>query len=568
MKIHSVFSKTLQASVCTFLAVCLLGISQFRANAAGTPVIVVEPDHGWIAGHDWLPATDVTVIVDDDPDPADPLYSATQTPGTEMSVLFNVEQDNPSLDLVPGMYIWMSNGLTSKDTQIEELHFDYLFTDTELTGGRGPASATGSVYVQTDTGDYSLDINVNVGGTWTGNFYGLFDLVNVQDANVQVFDGDDDSTMAHRPDWTLHVVPSDNEVHGHNWPLGVPVTLIIDNDANPGNGTLFEQTKNPEDDQSCGSPCFNLQGIFTIGVGQYVTMTDGNVSKRVLVSPLSVNNYNGGSALIILNTDIIPGNASPGAIVTVNINSQGGLMRQITADGSGNWTANYSVKGDQDFEQNTADIKPLDHGRAIILNMDGTDDGTLQYWDVPIYTATFLSTGSYDGWIMESSEKGNKGGTKDNRGKTFMVGDDAYNRQYRGILSFDTASIPDGAEPVSCTLKVKKAGLVGTDPFRTHKGMYLDIIKGYFGTSPKLQLYDFQARFTVHRNFPTTLNSGWYKIVVGPCSSYINRTGTTQIRLRFYKDDNNDFGADYLKFYSGNAPVASRPQLIIEYYVP
>jgi len=44
--------------------------------------------------------------------------------------------------------------------------------------------------------------------------------------------------------------------------------------------------------------------------------------------------------------------------------------------------------------------------------------------------------------------------------------------------------------------------------------------------------------------------------------------GITQIRLRFQKDDNDDAGADYLKIYSGDAPAVSRPQLIVEYYVP
>jgi hypothetical protein len=49
----------------------------------------------------------------------------------------------------------------------------------------------------------------------------------------------------------------------------------------------------------------------------------------------------------------------------------------------------------------------------------------------------------------------------------------------------------------------------------------------------------------------------------------INLTGTTQFRLRFQKDDNDDLGADYMKFFSGNYATASaRPTLIIEYTVP
>jgi len=50
---------------------------------------------------------------------------------------------------------------------------------------------------------------------------------------------------------------------------------------------------------------------------------------------------------------------------------------------------------------------------------------------------------------------------------------------------------------------------------------------------------------------------------------YINLTGTTQFRLRFKLDDDNDNTADYMKFFSGNYGTATdRPLLVIQYYVP
>jgi hypothetical protein len=50
---------------------------------------------------------------------------------------------------------------------------------------------------------------------------------------------------------------------------------------------------------------------------------------------------------------------------------------------------------------------------------------------------------------------------------------------------------------------------------------------------------------------------------------YINKTGTTQFRLRFKLDDDNDNTADYMKFFSGNyGTVNDRPVLVIQYYVP
>jgi len=186
-------------------------------------------------------------------------------------------------------------------------------------------------------------------------------------------------------------------------------------------------------------------------------------------------------------------------------------------------------------------------------------------------TSIFKSQGSYDGWVLESSETSGVGGKKNYTGKIVKVGDNAYNRQYRSILSFDTSSIPDDAVIASVKLKVKKAELVGNNPFSTHRGLRVDIRKGAFGASNKLQLSDFQAKAS--RNlvgrFSSKPDGKWYTAnLVSAAQTRINKTGTTQFRLRFYKDDNNDFSADYFKFYSGNAPKRSRPQLIVEYYIP
>ena len=40
-------------------------------------------------------------------------------------------------------------------------------------------------------------------------------------------------------------------------------------------------------------------------------------------------------------------------------------------------------------------------------------------------------------------------------------------------------------------------------------------------------------------------------------------------RASFIKDDNNDYAADYMMFYSGNyVYLTYRPILIIDYYIP
>ena len=101
----------------------------------------------------------------------------------------------------------------------------------------------------------------------------------------------------------------------------------------------------------------------------------------------------------------------------------------------------------------------------------------------------------------------------------------------------------------------------------------MDIKKGFFNTFTILQSADFQSRANKSIGpFKPALKSGWYTLNLSGAKGKINKFGTrsglTQIRLRFKLDDNNNSVANYLRLYSGNASIESRPQLIIEYYIP
>jgi hypothetical protein len=191
---------------------------------------------------------------------------------------------------------------------------------------------------------------------------------------------------------------------------------------------------------------------------------------------------------------------------------------------------------------------------------------------VAVLTKSYRSAGSQDGWVLESSETSNVGGAMNSADTVFYLGDDAKNRQYRAILSFNTSGLPDDAVITKVTLKIKKQGLAGSNPFSTHQGLLVDIKKPYFGTGLALAANDFQA--TANKSavgtFGTVPSSGWYSVtLLNKAYPYINKTGTTQLRLRFKLDDDNDNTANYMKFYSGNYGTATdRPLLVIEYYVP
>lgn len=188
--------------------------------------------------------------------------------------------------------------------------------------------------------------------------------------------------------------------------------------------------------------------------------------------------------------------------------------------------------------------------------------------EAPIITKKFLSQGAYDGWVLETSETSNMGGTVNNTGAAFYLGDDAENRQYRAILSFNTASIPDNAIILSATLKFKIHSIIGINPFDFSKYLIVHIKTGKFSNSVMLQSSDFQAPATIFysiAHFGNPCPDKWLTKNVMPL---LDLTGTTQYRLRFLTDDNNNGQADYIRFYSGDiSRWAYRPSLTVTYYV-
>ncbi len=186
-------------------------------------------------------------------------------------------------------------------------------------------------------------------------------------------------------------------------------------------------------------------------------------------------------------------------------------------------------------------------------------------------SAAFASIAAKDGWTLEAGENANTGKTKDTAASALRLGDDAGRAQYRGILSFDTSSLPDNAVVTKFMLQVKKQGVTGGgNPLNLFRGFLADIRNGAFGAS-SLESADWQS--PAHKTlgpFTPALVNGWYALDLSAAATQVNKSmgGLTQIRLRFKLDDNNNAAANYLTLFSGNAAAANRPQLIVEYHVP
>lgn len=191
----------------------------------------------------------------------------------------------------------------------------------------------------------------------------------------------------------------------------------------------------------------------------------------------------------------------------------------------------------------------------------------------PPVTVTLTSIAAQDGWVLESTETSNVGGSISATATTtsaLRVGDDSSNRQYKSIVAFDTSVIPDTATITSATLRLLRGTVSGTNPFTTHGTCWADVQTGGFSGSTALQTGDFQAAATAVQ--ATSLsnaasNGTWSAGDLNAAGlAAIDKAGTTQLRVYFALDDNNDLGTDYIGYYSGdNTTAANRPQLVVTY---
>ena len=191
----------------------------------------------------------------------------------------------------------------------------------------------------------------------------------------------------------------------------------------------------------------------------------------------------------------------------------------------------------------------------------------------PTVTVTFNSVASQDGRLWESGENTNVGGggnSTNNTTAALRIGDTSADEQYKSIVSFDTSSIPDTATVTAATLRLVRGTLSGTNPFTTHGSCVADIVTGGFGGSTAFAYGDWQAAATATNvatmSNPTANGSASTGNLNASGLAAINKTGTTQMRLTFTLDDNDDLGYDYIGFYAGeNATTNNKPQLTVTY---
>ena len=138
-------------------------------------------------------------------------------------------------------------------------------------------------------------------------------------------------------------------IEGWEWPLGATVTIEIAGftPSEPITATVGVADWDPN--QTYFS--LNIEN-YDLQTGDTVTVTDGNTTKELTITHFEITGYN-------LDTEMVYGEAGENQYVNVWTCWQNDpcIGRDETANASGYWETDFSIPGEKDWEQETADLQ-------------------------------------------------------------------------------------------------------------------------------------------------------------------------------------------------------------------
>ncbi len=331
------------------------------ANAFSTPMpTFVAYVPGAIEGYDWPIGSTITVDINDGE------YSAQavseQEPGSPEGatrVLFDLGGNGFSIEA--GDHVVMTDGIVTKDTVVTNL----AVTDINVSAGTvsGIYDPAYTLWVWLYDGDGQVPAADPDTGTWTAIFAEL-PLGAWGGATQWEADGDGTSLDFQVPAPRLMAFPAADQIFGYYWPEGSDVQLTINNSPD------FMQTATvgpaPWDANDIMA-FFDFGGLYDLKPGDVITLSGSGMQLTYTVLNLSVTNVD-------VAADTVSGTADPATSLSVSPFEFADQALQVTADGDGNWLANFAEAG--------IDLVEGMCGRAEMYD-ESTDNSTAVDWCIP-----------------------------------------------------------------------------------------------------------------------------------------------------------------------------------------
>lgn len=176
----------------------------------------------------------------------------------------------------------------------------------------------------------------------------------------------------------------------------------------------------------------------------------------------------------------------------------------------------------------------------------------------------FLGIAAEDGQLQESAPGSGTGAAVQPGSVQIKVGDDARDAERRGVFSFDTSALPDGATVCHAVLTLSPLVSVGSPAGLGAIHVVSPLPRGTpLGAAPALEPADFQAR-TLSPSPSYVLRRGSQTFVALVKPGSVATAGRTQVRAQVASD--GDGIEDAVVVYSADAhDPALRPKLTVTY---
>jgi hypothetical protein len=349
------------------------------------PRIEAQPEDDGVEGRDWPEGATVHLCVDDtsfavdptDPGQCDIFYCASVVPtsfGSSTYLWFDLSRSH---DLAGGEYITMSDGATTKEHRVTNLDVTGVDLSADIVFGVADPGSDVKVDVWSCSGCIQ-NVVADGSGDWQADFSGIADLDVGSGGLASQFDADADETIE---SWGIYppsvdVYPEEERIDSLYWLEGNTVHLCITegdfaaDPTIPGQCSLYYDSMTatvPPDEDYVTLVDFLLDGIFDVAPGQYVSLSDGITRSDLLVANLTVTGWD-------VAADTLTGTADPNEGVLISVFDCNRSYQYVTADGSGDWVADFS---------GIDDLQPGDQGDAV--QYDPGYGSTHVLWSIPLY---------------------------------------------------------------------------------------------------------------------------------------------------------------------------------------
>ena len=368
------------------------------------PYIEASPNGNWVHAREWPLGTIVTLTINGEDEYTALVEHNPDNPGDPNDI--RADFDLQGYDIKAGDVITATGNSTSKTLTVSQLEVTDFDLENDLVSGKGASGTQIQVCANTPDKCITRWVTPDTSGDWTANYHDpgtgnedpdTFDLKNGSNGWAAEYDDDSDITWYdwRAPNPTIGVRANDDKVEGWEWPLGVTVTVTVDDPATPDVdpditrfANVYEAPWNPGEFRFD----LDLNGVIDIQPGFLVTTSYGDITKELIVSDFRITGYD-------LDADTVEGVAGSHQYLNVWTCWQNDpcIGRDETADSNGFWSTNFAVPGEQSWEKQTADLRPGSWIDSSVSDEDG--DSTMFGMSIKNpFIITFPENDAVEGW--------------------------------------------------------------------------------------------------------------------------------------------------------------------------